>query len=264
MAPNGQNFRSLNAIKLLNNTDKISLNDLEKIGYDHYLAAFDVLLPALFDAFSNAPDSTKQKLSGPVKLLQQWNRRPATNSVATTIAIEWGTLMLTGMPRAATTEQGTYQTERVAAMTQNTSAQQQLKFLSDALSGLDARFGDWKIQWGDINRFQRSADGRFHDDQPSIAVAQTSSVFGQLPSFVATSQNTKKRYGYSGNSFIASVEFGPKIRARSIISGGESFDPSSKHFTDQAELFIEGKFKDVWFYKEDVMKHIENSYHPGE
>ena len=76
--------------------------------------------------------------------------------------------------------------------------------------------------------------------------------------------DTKKRYGYSGNSFIAAVEFGPKVKAKSIITGGQSFDPNSSHFTDQAEMYLDGKFKDVLFYKEDVLKHAEKTYHPGE
>jgi acyl-homoserine-lactone acylase len=264
MAPDGQNFRSITAIKLLSNADKITLDDLIKKGYDHYLAAFDVLLPSLFTSYAKAPDSIKQQLSEPVKILQQWDKISSTNSVATTLAVEWGTLMLTGMPRAESSEQATYQTARMNAMIKITTAQQQLKFLSEVVANLQKRFGNWKVQWGDINRYQRSADGRFHDDQPSIAVAQTSSAFGQLPSFVSSTHNTKKRYGYSGNSFIAAIEFGPKVKARTIITGGQSFDPSSKHFTDQSEMFAEGKFKDVLFYKEEVMQHVEKTYHPGE
>ena len=75
--------------------------------------------------------------------------------------------------------------------------------------------------------------------------------------------NTQKRYGYSGNSFIAAVEFGTRIKAKTIETGGESFDPASKHYTDQAGMYIEGKFKDVLFYKKDVLKHAEKTYHPG-
>ena len=73
---------------------------------------------------------------------------------------------------------------------------------------------------------------------------------------------TKKRYGYSGNSFIAAVEFGPKIKAKSIMTGGQSFDPQSKNFTDQAEGYINRQFKDVLFYKADVLKHAAMTYHP--
>jgi acyl-homoserine lactone acylase PvdQ len=172
--------------------------------------------------------------------------------------------MLAGMPRPSSSEEATFQTERVALLVKKTSSRQQLSYLLEALQSLNARFGTWKTAWGEINRYQRSSDGVFRDDQPSLPVAQTASTFGQLPSFVSAAQNTKKRYGYSGNSFIAAVEFGPRLKAKSIITGGQSFDPASKHFTDQANMYLEGRFKDVLFYKEDVLKHVEKKYHPGE
>ena len=265
MAPDGQNFRALRAIQLFNNSDKlINLDDLISKGYDHYLVIFDVLLPALFKAYEQTSDSTKQQLSEAIQQLQQWDKKSAANSIATTLAVEWGSRMLTGMPGVSSAEQATYQTERVNSMLKNTTPQQQLLYLSETLSNLQNRFGTWKIAWGDINRYQRSKDDIFHDDQPSLPVAQTASTFGQLPSFVSSTQNTKKRYGYSGNSFIAAVEFGPKVKAKTIITGGQSFDPASKHFNDQAAMFLEGKFKDVLFYQEDLMKHVEKTYHPGE
>jgi acyl-homoserine lactone acylase PvdQ len=77
-------------------------------------------------------------------------------------------------------------------------------------------------------------------------------------------QGTKLRYGNSGNSFICAIEFGKRIKAKSLLAGGESGDPSSKHFTDQAEMYTKGQFKEVLFYKEDVLKHVEKKYHPGE
>ena len=55
-----------------------------------------------------------------------------------------------------------------------------------------------------------------------------------------------------------------KIKARSLLTGGESGHENSKHFSDQALIYSKGEFKDVLFYKEDVMKHVERSYHPGE
>jgi acyl-homoserine lactone acylase PvdQ len=75
---------------------------------------------------------------------------------------------------------------------------------------------------------------------------------------------TKKRYGYSGNSFIAAVEFGKKVKARTIVTGGESSNPASPHFSDQAAMYLGGWFKDVLFYREDVEKNVEKRYHPGE
>jgi acyl-homoserine lactone acylase PvdQ len=264
MAPDGQNYRSVNAIKLLQNARKLTLDSLIAKGYDHYLAAFDVLLPPLFKAYELAPDSEKQQLAEPVALLKQWDRRSAASSIATSLAVAWGTLMMRALPPAATAEAGIYQTKRVETLVNNLPARRYTDNLKQAVNDLDKRYGTWKMAWGEINRYQRPADGgSFSDSQPSLPVGQTSSQFGQLPSFVSRTMNTQKRYGYSGNSFIAAVEFGTRIKAKTVVTGGESFNSNSKNYTDQAGMYIEGKFKDVFFYKQDVLKHAIKTYHPG-
>jgi acyl-homoserine-lactone acylase len=264
MAPDGENYRAITAIKLLKDAHHVTLDGLIAKGYDHYLAAFDDLLPPLFEAYENAPDSLKQSLAEPIRLLQQWDKRSAANSIASTLAIEWGTLMMKLMPAPISSEQSTFITQRMKKLSQ-TDGKQQLALLAQVLKNLQASFGTWKMPWGEVNRYQRPADGITFDDQlPSIAVGATGSGFGQLPSFQSRTNNTKKRYGYSGNSFIAAVEFGKRVKARSIITGGQSFDPKSKNFTDQAQGYIDGKFKDVLFYKIDVLKHAQKIYHPGD
>lgn len=265
MAPDGQNYRAVNAIRLLDDKKKLSLKDLISTGYNHYLAAFDVMLPPLFKAYDTAPDSVKQKLEAPVNIMKQWDRSSAANSVATTIAVEWGTLVMRQLQAARTEEEGTYMTKRMDELMQTLTNAQQLDIFTEAIKALKNRYGTWEIKWGDINRYQRPADGvTFSDDAPSLPVGAVSSAFGQLPSFQSRTMNTKKRYGYSGNSFIAAVEFGTRIKAKTVITGGESFDPASKHYTDEAGMYIDGKFKDVLFYKADVLKHAERTYHPGE
>lgn len=264
MAPDGENYRGINAVRLLGNSNKLTLDELIAKGYDHYLAAFDVLLPPLFRAYAQVPDSLKQQLAEPVQILKDWDRRSAIHSVATTLAVEWGTKMMLALPKAKSSEEATYQTERINALLKSIGPVQQLVYLSEALKSLQSRSGSWKVEWGEINRYQRPADGVFDDEKPSLPVAQVASTFGQLPSFVNRTVNTKKRYGYSGNSFIAAVEFGPKIKAKTIITGGQSFGPNSKNFTDQAQMYLDGKFKDVLFYREDVLKHAAKTYRPGE
>ena len=81
---------------------------------------------------------------------------------------------------------------------------------------------------------------------------------------LARPRTTKKIYGSVGNSFVAAVEFGPTVRAKAIMTGGESGDPSSPHFTDQAQMYIEGRLRDVLFAPQDVLAHAQRRYHPGE
>ncbi len=266
MAPDGQNNRALNAMRLLKDAKDITLDKIIAIGYNHYLSAFDVLLPALFRDYDGYEGPLKATLKEPMDLLRSWNRESAANSVATTIAIDWATRLSTLMPRARTMEEGTQGLKRFENLASETSAQQKLEALQTAIANLEKDFGNWRQPWGEINRFQRVAEGaRFDDTKPSIPVASASSRFGSLPAFESRATNdTKKRYGVSGNSFLAAVEFGPKLKARTIITGGQSRDPQSPNFTDQANGFINGVFKDIFFYKEDVLKNKVRTYHPGE
>jgi acyl-homoserine lactone acylase PvdQ len=156
----------------------------------------------------------------------------------------------------------------VKAELERTTAEQKTEELMAVVNELKQRYGTWKIEWGERCRYQRltgKITESYDDRKPSIAVGLVSSAFGELPSFVSKEMpNTVKRYGYSGNSFVAAVEFGKRVKARTIVTGGESSDPLSLHFSDQAAMYLTGQFKEVLFYREDVEKNLERRYHPGE
>ena len=89
--------------------------------------------------------------------------------------------------------------------------------------------------------------------------------WGALASFGARrGEDTKRHYGVSGNSFVAVVEFGDKIKAKTMLAGGQNGDPKSPHFDDQSQRYVDCKFKTVAFYREDVLKKAKSRYHPGE
>ena len=142
-----------------------------------------------------------------------------------------------------------------------------LEVLATVSDRLTADFGSWKTPWGEINRFERLTGDivqPFSDSGASIPVGFTSSTWGSLASFGAHAYpGTKKWYGTSGNSFVAVVEFGDKVRAKAVTAGGESGYPESKHFNDEAQRYSTGQLRDVYFYKSDLKGHIERTYHPG-
>ena len=267
MAPDGENFRALNAARLLSGASDFTLDSLIAKGYDHYLTAFEVLLPTLYDAYTASSDSVKRSVAAAVNLLQKWDRRSAIHSVATTIAVEWATRMAQYAPRPKTSEDASNAVGNLDLEIQQSTGAQKIKELQTVMADLQQRYGNWKVEWGDICRYQRltgKITESYDDKLPSLPVGLVSSAFGALPSFQSrVMPNTKKRYGFSGNSFIAAVEFGKKVKARTIVTGGESNDPASPHFSDQASMYLGGWFKDVLFYPEDVNKNTEKKYHPG-
>ncbi len=265
MAPDGQNARGINAARLLENANNITLDKIIEIGYNRYLAAFDFLIPALSKDYDFYNGPLKAELKEAVELLRTWDKTAALNSVATTVAIDWANQLSNFVPRAETMEEGTNAVKRFEDMAK-TTPDQKMQSLKKVLDDLTRTYGNWHQPWGEINRYQRVPDGqRFDDNKPSIAVPFSSSRWGSLPAFESRSGNSyNKRYGTSGNSFLAAVEFGKKLKAKTILTGGQSTDPNSPNFTDQAEGFVNGKFKDIYFYKDDVEKHKVKVYHPGE
>jgi acyl-homoserine-lactone acylase len=271
MAPDGENFRGINAARVLDKEKSFTIDKVIAAGYDTYLSAFEILIPALVNSFEkniSAGDSLYQPLLEPIRLLKAWDYHSGENSVATTLAIEWAQKLSSTLQRIYIDEGWDDQVALTKHFAATATKEELFPSLIAVINELKNKFGHWEVPWGEINRYQRVSSDimqKYKDDLPSLPVGFASSSWGMLPAYNSRYfPGTNKRYGVSGNSFICAVEFGKKIKAKSLLAGGESGNPDSKHFTDQLEMYTKGQFKDVLFYKEDVMKHAERTYHPGE
>jgi acyl-homoserine-lactone acylase len=267
MWANPENARGINAARVMGQLKPVNIDGLISMAYDSHLAAFDILLPSLFAAYDALPesDAARAALAQQVAALRAWDRNTSLASTPTSLAVYWGRALneaATGNPHPSSS------LPWLDYMLSQTGPAGQLKALERASARLQADFGNWQTPWGEINRFQR-IDGnpvqQYDDSKPSWPVGFGAATWGSLASLVMKApQTTKRTYGDHGNSFVAAVEFGPRIRAKSILAGGNSGNPASKHFSDQAEMYSKGQFKDVQFYKRDIEAHLERQYHPGE
>lgn len=271
MAPDGENFRGVNAARVLKDETKFNIDKIIAAGYDTYLAAFEVLVPALVNAFEKnikPADKSYALLQEPIALLKNWDYRAAENSVATTLAVEWAQLLNANIRKVYIDENEPDQVSFTKEFAATADAANLLAPLEKVINDLQQKHGSWQVPWGSINRYQRISSDinqKFDDAKESFPVPFASALWGMLPSYNSRYfAGTQKRYGVAGNSFVCAVEFGDKVKAKSLLAGGNSGDPTSKHFKDQLLMYTKGQFKDVLFYKEDVLKHIEKEYHPGE
>jgi acyl-homoserine-lactone acylase len=267
MAPDGENFRGINAVRVLRETAKYNIDKVIKAGYDTRLAAFEVLVPALVKAFEknvSYHDTLFALLAGPVAVLKGWDFRSGEHTIAATLAVYWGEKISSSINRLP----GSDQVEKTAYFSSHAKADELLMPLLSAIRELENKFGRWQIPWGEINRFQRISsdiENRFDDSRPSLPIGFASAQWGMLPSYISRSfAGTRKRYGVHGNSFVCAVEFGKRIKAKSLLAGGNSGHEDSPHFFDQGLMYSKGEFKDVLFYREDVLKHAVRAYRPGE
>jgi acyl-homoserine-lactone acylase len=153
-------------------------------------------------------------------------------------------------------------------LARDTTPEQKLQALSEAVARLTREFGRWQVPWGEVNRFQRISpliDPPYSDTAPSIPVPFASSAYGSLAAFGSSPKpGTVKWYGTSGNSFVAVVQFGPRVRAHAVTAGGESGHPGTPHFDDEALRYASGALRDVYFWPDELKGHTEREYHPGE
>jgi acyl-homoserine-lactone acylase len=270
----GENPRGIHAAEVLHDIHDVTLDSLIAAGYDAHLTAFDVLLPPLFASYDALPprdapgadapgaDAQRAELQEAITALRGWNHRTSADSVATAVAIFWAQELVERKgAEARDAEEPVYD-----YLADKLTDAERIDALRAALGKLRADFGRWQTPWGEVNRFQRLTDDivqPYDDAKPSLPVGFAPSQWGALASFDwSKPRTTKKIYGSEGNSFVAAVDFGPRIHAKAIMSGGESGDPASPHFIDQALMFTQGRFRDVLFYPEDVRAHAERSYTP--
>jgi acyl-homoserine lactone acylase PvdQ len=263
MAPDHENFRGVHAVRVLTDVDGLTLDGLVDLAHDPYLPGFEALIGGLLEAWEQA-EEPGAALAEPIGVLKEWDFATGKDSVAMTLAHFYGMNYLA----RATFPEDMSEMARITMLGTATPPAQRLEVFADTVAMLASDFGNWRMPWGEINRFQRLSGAielEYDDAKPSLAVGMANSRWGALADFGAERrEGTKRLYGDNGNSFVAVVEFGDRLRAKSILVGGQSNDPASPHFDDQAPLYVEHEFKDVAYYREDVERRARERYRPGD
>jgi acyl-homoserine lactone acylase PvdQ len=263
MAPDAENFRAVHAQRVLEGVSDLTLDGLLELAYDPYLPGFETLIPGLIAAYDANSDAWPQ-LAGPIDALRSWGFIVSADSVPMTLAHFYGMQYRADGENPA----GLSGMALINYFGTDAPYTERLRVFAETIDGLTAAFGRWDIAWGEVNRYQRLSgdiDLNYDDQAPSLPVGMAAGDWGALASFRARRfPGTKRIYGYSGNSFVAAVEFGDQVKAKTILIGGQSGDPASPHFDDQIRRYLDRDFKDVAYYREDVEARAVATYHPGE
>ena len=263
MSYSPENYRGIHAISLLSKAKDLTLDKLITLAYDPYLPGAEELVKGLLKTNDSNPNGTEDQKTA-INLLRNWDYRTSKTSAAMTISQYY----LNTYVKSGKIPGGLNIMEKVNYMSSISTVKERLEIFEASLAALKNDFGSVNTAWGEFNRYQRingDINQEFNDLLPSIPIGMASGEWGALASFgTRFGKNTKRQYGTSGNSFVAVVEFGDKVKAKSMLAGGQSGDPKSPHFDDQMQRYADREFKTVAFYREDVLKRVESRYHPGE
>lgn len=261
MAPDAENFRGIHAVSVLEKASDLTLDSFIKLAYDPTIPAFERLIPALVEAVEKQGGS--EEVEQVLAVLKDWNFQTSKESVAMSLAHFYA---MNYQSEFRNLNQ-LVEVESLPEFADPSYQKRMVEVLEFTVNKMNEDFRTWNTPWGEINRFQRLSgdiDLKYDDGQPYIPIGLASGRWGALASYGAsTKEGTKRLYGSSGNSFVAVVEFGDRVKAKSMLAGGESGHPDSPHFLDQAQRYADANFKDVAYYREDVEARAEKKYVPG-
>ncbi len=256
MVQEGDNPRGAISRQILAATSQFTFAEWRRAAFDTRVFSADMRVPELLNALSvplaaARADSSRSavRLREASDELTRWNHRSTADSVAMTLFSLWHNRV--SRNRGPEQEPVNYVTA-----------------LNEVLDELERDFGTWRVGWGELSRLQRvdeSKGEKFEDTRPSLSVPGVSGNDGAVFTvYAAPEKGQKRRYGVAGGSYVSIVEFGPRVRAWSVHTFGASGHPESRHYIDQAELYVRGDFKPSWLTLKEIQENLEAAYHPGD
>jgi acyl-homoserine lactone acylase PvdQ len=241
--PGSYHERGWRARHLLDSTAGMTLDQAVAVACDTYVDWSDEYLRALSEAAKAwASDPRISYIREPLKLLGAWNGRLEIESVGATLFDRWAQKPQVEALRDAML--------KGQDLTRDQQAQI-LMALYEAAESLRQQYGRLDVQWGDIHRVRRG-----EESWPGAGGGYV------LRSFGWGEPDAKGIvYGTHGQSATTVVLFKPgHVESYSLNPLGQSDDPSSPHYDDQAKyLYARKQLKPTLFYREDLMPSVTST-----
>lgn len=234
-------FRAQRAINLIKDDDSISFEELVDYKLDTGMEVAERLLDDLLAAVEQYPDPVAVEAAA---VLRNWDGETNTDSKGAVLFARWidklGNDMYAvpwSIENPVTTPDGLKDPEKAVAI------------LVEAADEIDIAYGSMDVAWGNVNRFRVGkiefpGNGGNHD----YGVFRT--MYFKAP------KERNINYAFHGDTYVAVVEFGDNVRAKVLLSYGNSTQTGNRFMGDQLEMLSENQLRDAFLSKEVVLNNL--------
>jgi len=243
MAPKVMHFRPQRSAKMLIDDPSITFDELVSYKLSTKVEFADRILDDLFLAIDDFGSANSKKAK---KLLQKWDRKADVNSIGMLLFYHWS-------KKFSVDDNSTYTkpwniNDPVNTPDGLSDPQKAVKLLDESVIEIEEKFGKLDVKWGDYYRIKYNGI-----DLPANGIDGRLGVFRVAWPGRSTDKNM---YVGGGDSWVSVIEFGQKIRAKALLSYGNSTQKDSPNNGDQLVLFSKKELRDVWFYESDLIPNI--------
>jgi acyl-homoserine lactone acylase PvdQ len=242
------NTRAEIVFQTLGQGKKFTAEDMKALAFDTYILSADIIVPLLQRAYSSVP-SSDARVNRALDLLRTWNHRSSSDSAAYTYIYFWATAYTELFSEDKFGRFTGYSRRKINI---DSSAEQSMarRAFEDGLDDMEKRFGKTEIPWGDLNIVERG--GTFP--------ASGTGLFDVLHPDNGPVEADGKIHDNDGWGHLMIVVEGNPKQVWSLLPYGESENPASPHYNDQAKLHSEKQTKRFWFTPDEILAHTESVY----
>jgi acyl-homoserine-lactone acylase len=242
MSPHFMDFRNQSSIRMMADDPSITFDELVAYKHSTRLELAERVLDDLFRAIDEHGTATSKEAKA---VLEKWDRNADATSTGAVLFIQWAMAMNPfsgGMFAVKWDEKNPRKTPDGLADPKGAVAK-----LDEVATRLKAKFGTMAVPYGDVARLRSGSI--------NLPANGTDGAVGSFRVAGASPVDDKTFQIDGGDSWVGVIEFGEKIRAKVLMSYGNSSQEGDPHSGDQLKYFSEKKLRDAYFYPAEVKKH---------
>jgi len=241
MSPTGMGLRPQRAVNMIKDNPSVTFDQMLDYKLNTGMESADRFLGDLLEAAWKSSDSMVIKAA---EILKRWDRKTESDSRGAVLFAEWWDGV-----RNTIFEKQWDPLNPVSTPAGIKDKEAAVRLLSIAAGNIIAKYGSLDIKWGDVYRFRINGL-----DFPANGGPDKYGIFRTI-SFIDDKDNRKR--SIHGDTYIAITEFGKEVKAKVLLSYGNSSQPGNKHYGDQLSLMSEKKLRPALLSRSEILRNLE-------